>query len=219
MALRKIHEETAGKFMVRVYRDTPNREYVARIYVNDVWQPAADAFETECGAAIDTARAMLAHSVKQAAAPAEQPAAPAFHAMTIRTLSDWCSANNNGLFDTGEFPGVDDLTDDEETAAREEYESMAHQIWANRNAAPTEQPTEQPAPATIDATPQWCGLFPVYRAVMLDGTRKGREALMPEVARLCAAMDAMNAISATLTEEQSQAFARALARGLSRCGY
>lgn len=152
MAMRKIHEETAGKFMVRVYRDTPNREYVARIYVNDVWQPAADAFETECGAAIDTARAMLAHSVKQAAAP-------------------------------------------------------------------TEQPAEQPAPVAIDAAPQWCGLFPVYRAVLLDGTRKGREALMPEVARLCAAMDAMNAISSTLNDEQSQAFAKALAHGLTRCGY
>ena len=53
---------------------------------------------------------------------------PAFHSMTLRELSDWVSANNNGLFDTGEFPAVDDLSDDEEVAAREEYEAMADEI-------------------------------------------------------------------------------------------
>lgn len=53
---------------------------------------------------------------------------PAFHTMTLRELADWVAANNNGLFDTGEFPAVDDLDDDDEVAAREEYESMADEI-------------------------------------------------------------------------------------------
>lgn len=50
------------------------------------------------------------------------------HTMTLRELADWVSANNNDLFDTGEFPAIDDLDDDEEVAAREEYESMADDI-------------------------------------------------------------------------------------------
>jgi hypothetical protein len=48
--------------------------------------------------------------------------------MTLRELADWVAKNNNGLFDTGEFPAIDDLTDDEEAAAREEYEAMADEI-------------------------------------------------------------------------------------------
>jgi hypothetical protein len=48
--------------------------------------------------------------------------------MTLRELSDWVAANNRGLFDTGEFPAVDDLTDEEELVAREEYEAMADEI-------------------------------------------------------------------------------------------
>jgi hypothetical protein len=55
--------------------------------------------------------------------------APAFHAMTLRELADWVAAHNNGLFDTGEFSAVDDLEDDEEAAARDEYESMADEIF------------------------------------------------------------------------------------------
>jgi hypothetical protein len=55
---------------------------------------------------------------------------PAIHAMTLRELSDWVVANNNGLFDSGEFPAIDDLDDDEEAAAREEYEAMADEILA-----------------------------------------------------------------------------------------
>jgi hypothetical protein len=51
-----------------------------------------------------------------------------FHNMTLRELADWVSANNNDLFDTGEFPAIDDLEDEEEVAAREEYESMADDI-------------------------------------------------------------------------------------------
>lgn len=51
-----------------------------------------------------------------------------FSRMTLRQLSDWVAANNNGLYDTGEFPAIDDLDDDEEAAAREEYEAMAEDI-------------------------------------------------------------------------------------------
>jgi hypothetical protein len=45
-----------------------------------------------------------------------------FSNMTLRELSDWVARNNHGLFDTGEFPAVDDLTDEEE------YEAMADEI-------------------------------------------------------------------------------------------
>jgi hypothetical protein len=51
-----------------------------------------------------------------------------FSNMTLRELSDWVARNNNGLFDPGEFPAVDDLTDEEEIDAREEYEAMADEI-------------------------------------------------------------------------------------------
>lgn len=55
-----------------------------------------------------------------------------FSTMTLRELADWVTANNNDLFDTGEFPAIDDLDDEEETAAREEYESMAEDLLAAR---------------------------------------------------------------------------------------
>jgi len=48
--------------------------------------------------------------------------------MTLQELSDWCWKNNNGLFDTGEFPAVDELDDDELLDARKEYEYMADEI-------------------------------------------------------------------------------------------
>ena len=51
-----------------------------------------------------------------------------FSSMTLRELSDWVAANNRNMFDSGEFPAVDDLTDAEEAAARDEYESLADQI-------------------------------------------------------------------------------------------
>jgi hypothetical protein len=50
--------------------------------------------------------------------------------MTLRELADWVAKNNNGLFDPGEFPAVDDLTDEEELAAREEYEAITDEILA-----------------------------------------------------------------------------------------
>jgi len=53
-------------------------------------------------------------------------------AMTLRELADWVALNNRGLFDPGEFPSVDDLTDDEEAAAREEYEAMADEILSTK---------------------------------------------------------------------------------------
>lgn len=57
-----------------------------------------------------------------------------FHTMTLRELADWVAANNAGLFDSGEFPSVDDLDDDEEEQqAREEYESMADEILVSAN--------------------------------------------------------------------------------------
>lgn len=52
----------------------------------------------------------------------------ALYFMTLRELAAWVTQHNNGLFDTGEFPSVDDLDNDEEIAAREEYEAMADEI-------------------------------------------------------------------------------------------
>jgi hypothetical protein len=57
------------------------------------------------------------------------PTAPAFYAMSLNELAAWVAANNNGMFDTGDFPATDDLDDDEQAAAREEYEGMADEIF------------------------------------------------------------------------------------------
>ncbi len=51
-----------------------------------------------------------------------------FAAMTLKQLADWVAANNNGTFDTGDFPAIDELNDEEEKTAREEYEAMAEEI-------------------------------------------------------------------------------------------
>lgn len=51
-----------------------------------------------------------------------------FSRMTLRELATWVAANNNGLYDSGEFPAVDDLSDADEIEAREEYEAMADEI-------------------------------------------------------------------------------------------
>ena len=63
-----------------------------------------------------------------------------FYEMTLRELAAWVEQNNTNaagddIFCTGEFPSVDDLSDEEEQAAREEYESMAEEIVALRGAA------------------------------------------------------------------------------------
>lgn len=73
----------------------------------------------------ETIRALRRSIIAKQAAQAD---ALFFEAMTLRELSDWVVANNRGMFDPGEFPSVDDLADDEEAAAREEYESMADQL-------------------------------------------------------------------------------------------
>lgn len=64
---------------------------------------------------------------------------PHISRMTLQELSDWVTANNNGLFDTGEFPAVDELDDDEELDAREEYESMADEIMMNNALGPCDK--------------------------------------------------------------------------------
>lgn len=53
---------------------------------------------------------------------------PATHTMTLAELAAWVTTHNNGMFNAGDFPAIDELTDDEVAAAREEYESMADQI-------------------------------------------------------------------------------------------
>ena len=73
-------------------------------------------------------RALRRSIIAKQAAEADARLVASFEAMTLRELSDWVVANNRGMFDPGEFPPVDDLTDEEEAAAREEYESLADQI-------------------------------------------------------------------------------------------
>lgn len=60
---------------------------------------------------------------------------PAFYEMTLNELASWVAANNNGLFDTGDFPATDDLDDDEQKAARDEYEGMADEIITFKDSA------------------------------------------------------------------------------------
>ncbi len=55
-----------------------------------------------------------------------------FTRMSLRELAEWVALNNDGLYDTGEFPSIDDLDDDDEAAAREEYEAMAEDIFYAR---------------------------------------------------------------------------------------
>lgn len=53
-----------------------------------------------------------------------------FYSMTLHELSSWVVRNNTirGVTMFDELPGVDELDDDEETAARDEYEAMAEQL-------------------------------------------------------------------------------------------
>lgn len=76
----------------------------------------------------DAIRALRRSIIAKQASEADARISASFAAMTLRELSDWVAANNRGMFDPGEFPAVDELTDEEEAAAREEYEAMADQI-------------------------------------------------------------------------------------------
>jgi hypothetical protein len=53
------------------------------------------------------------------------------HDAPLDELAAWCIANNHGVWDDGDFPATDDLTNEEAQAAREEYESMADEIENN----------------------------------------------------------------------------------------
>jgi len=53
---------------------------------------------------------------------------PAFYKMSLQELSKWVYDNDCLGFDI--FPATDGLDDDEQIAAREEYESMAEEIYA-----------------------------------------------------------------------------------------
>ena len=50
------------------------------------------------------------------------------HPVSLEDLAQWVRDNNNDIFDTGDFPAIDDLADDEYLAAIEEYEAIADQI-------------------------------------------------------------------------------------------
>ena len=57
------------------------------------------------------------------------PRRPAWNA-PLDKLAAWCLANNNDLFDTGDFPSTDELTMEEQAEAREEYNAIADEIEA-----------------------------------------------------------------------------------------
>lgn len=57
---------------------------------------------------------------------------PAFYAMTLEQLAAWVAANDRLGFD--ELPGIDELSDEEQVTAREDYESAAEEIYASEAA-------------------------------------------------------------------------------------
>jgi hypothetical protein len=59
MAARKVLEETDGRFMVRVYRDSEWQEWQARLYENGKEYVPARAYCDSKQEAVDTARHML----------------------------------------------------------------------------------------------------------------------------------------------------------------
>lgn len=64
MALRRIDVQPRifsddCVYEVRVYRDAEWNEYRARLYINGALEAGADAHDTDKGAIIDTARAMV----------------------------------------------------------------------------------------------------------------------------------------------------------------
>ena len=59
MSLRKIHTETRGARVVKVYRDSEWSEFRCRLYVAGVLRPEADYFTWDKDDAIDTAKAMV----------------------------------------------------------------------------------------------------------------------------------------------------------------
>ena len=54
---------------------------------------------------------------------------PRFEQMSLQELSDWVVKNNDGFFDEGDFPSIEDLDDEEEVSVRDEYEWMADEIF------------------------------------------------------------------------------------------
>lgn len=58
MAKRRIHAETTGERMVKVFYDSDMGEYIVRLYVNGILYPPADYFTDDRQDAIDTSAAM-----------------------------------------------------------------------------------------------------------------------------------------------------------------
>ncbi len=59
MPLRKIHTETRGARVVKVYRDSEWCEFRCRLYVAGVLQSDADYFTGDRDDALETAKAMV----------------------------------------------------------------------------------------------------------------------------------------------------------------
>ena len=55
---RRIHSETTGERMVKVYRDLETREYIVRLYINGTLYPPADYFTDDRIDAIYTSSVM-----------------------------------------------------------------------------------------------------------------------------------------------------------------
>jgi hypothetical protein len=59
MPLRKIHTETLGARVVKVYRDSDWAQFICMLYVDEVHYSPADYFTGDRDDAIDTAKAMV----------------------------------------------------------------------------------------------------------------------------------------------------------------
>ena len=58
MAMRKIHSESNGINVAKVYRDSDWYQFIIRLYINGLWYEPADYFTDDKHDALDTAIAM-----------------------------------------------------------------------------------------------------------------------------------------------------------------
>jgi hypothetical protein len=71
----------------------------------------------------------------------------------------------------------------------------------------------------IDLTPTWGAFGNLYRHFAEEGNAAALRELRPELAKALAAAQALQAIRATLTDEQAETVAKTLALELARQGY
>lgn len=74
-------------------------------------------------------------------------------------------------------------------------------------------------PDTIDMTPTWGEIGLLFMRLALSNETRALEQMKPEVAKAMAAAQALSAIRATLTDEQSKVVSETLQRELKKQGF